>query len=862
MGFDWETRQEDEDVWDGEEEVEEAGGRSGSYWRWLALLTVATLLLLAGFLIRREARQRVDEATASVERDVLSSHALGLQAARDGDDALFLTLLSAREPSWTEAQRALLGAGLLYDQSATPFGLQPAGEPEVADVSFSPDLQSAELQMTQRYTAAASSGSETVTLQRTVVYREGEQRWLLSPPESGFWGNRDSVTEGPLTVDYPMRDEDIARRLAADLTAMLTEMCGVIEELRCRPDWSMRLTLEKDPDSLLALSEAEAGAPTGPDVSLPTPSLVGVPADANDAANVNGAAYQALLRGYGRHLVAAAIGDLVGWECCRDGVLYYQALLHEQLAQLGLRPQPAPLSEYVYLVDEGASERALYEAAADYWQESQPATPRDEVPLAVHAFLAFMRDEGLAALAVDIQRSLAQTDAPSLLRWIDPSASSDGTLRDRVGSGFHTFARRQMQQASEEAELPDGLSLPQQDLLLACRPNDSDGFHLYRYELAAGTLSRETGVDHLYLQMAAGGPHGTVAVLATGGFAPQNVLWRPSGETLQVGGSSGSTSGKVWFPLAYGPGGELAALEYTLPIAESESTVRLLDVDTCDSEGCESRSLPGLPIWSPSAANMLALDVFQKEGLLYLRLEGDTTWKEVGRAWAPVWLDDEVYAYVPYSDQVRSGSLWAARVDDGEPQPLVPVDDLTAALPAALEGREVNVSWALPHPLDESQLLVSARSQSEDGQMLFIAEREAGVPWFEVPLAISFVEHFPEAVSFEGRISSWYGALNIVSPGGRWLLMSLGAPESGNPGLLLYDLVNQEIVLRSNAGTISGGLLGPTFSWSRDGEWLARPALDMIDVLAPGYKVDGRPYRRLIVRDFDACGQVVWVDGG
>ena len=174
MSFEWETVQEEEDVWEEEEEVVDSGGRSRGRWRWLALLAGAVLLLVVGWLVRREAQQRVDEATAVVEEEVLASHTLGLQAAHDGDDALFVTLLSGREPSWTAVQRELLDANLLYDQAAQPFGLQPAGEPQVADVSFSPDLQTADVQMTQRYTAATSSGRETVTLQRTLVYREGK----------------------------------------------------------------------------------------------------------------------------------------------------------------------------------------------------------------------------------------------------------------------------------------------------------------------------------------------------------------------------------------------------------------------------------------------------------------------------------------------------------------------------------------------------------------------------------------------------------------------------------------------------------------------------------------------------------------
>lgn len=858
MNFDWQTEQDRQDVWEEEQETAADDGRSPRRRRWWLLLVVAALVLLSGFLLRREAQERVDEATATVEEDVVSSHSLGLQAAQARDSELFTTLLSGREPSWTETQKALLEAGLLYDDAVRLFGLQPAGEPHVADVSFAPDLKAAELKMAQRYTAAVLSTTEAVTLEQTLIYREGEQRWLLSPPEAEFWGSWESVTDGALTVDYPVRDEEIARRLAGDLTEMLAEMCATLEELECTAGWWMRLRLEKDPESVLDLGAAEAGAPAGTEISLPSPSLVGIPA--------GDAAYQALLRGYARHLVAAAIGDLVGWECCVDGTLYYQALLYEQLAQLGLRRQPAPLRDYVYLIDEGLND-ALYGDANDFWLSSRPAPPEEDVPLVVHAMLAFLRDEGLVPQTVAMQRSLSQGGAPSLLRWIerwiDPPAPTVAELRAQLTTGFQTFARRQMQRVSEAAELPDGLSLPRQDLLLACGGSDRGGFDLYRYDLAAGDLTLEADLGTGYVQLTGGNPNGIVAVLAYNEgdeeFVLQNLLWHPSGEIVTVAGPDVPGSDRVWLPLSSGPGGELAVLLYSLPVEESQPTAGVVDLQSCGQGGCAYETLPGLPLWSPSGTHLLALDVFQEGILLQLRSDGDTAWQEVGRAWAPVWLDDEVFAYVPYSDQLRLGSVWAAPADGGEAQRLVPAEDLTAALPAGLGGRQVVISWVLPHPLDENQLLVGARSQSGGGQLLFSAERAAGISWLDAPLTVSFIEHFPEANTFEW-LGGWYGALDFVSPDGRWLLLPLGSSESGDAGIRLYDLLHEEAALRSRSGSVGGGLLGQAHSWTRDGQWLARPLAGMIDVIAPGFQDEGRPYRRLIAHDFEGCAQAVWVD--
>ena len=860
MNFDWQTEQEQEDVWETEHEAK-ITDRSPRRRRWLALLAVAALLLVTGLLVRREAKQRVEDATALVEEEVISSHTLGLQAARSGDDELFVTLLSGREPAWTEAQKALLEAGLLYDQAARPFGLEAAGEPQVGDVSFSPDLRAAELQMTQRYAADTGVGEDSVILQRTLVYREGQQRWLLAPPEAEFWGSWDSVTQGALTVDYPVRDQEVALRLATDLTRMLDEMCETLEELACTAGWWMRLRLEKDPESLLALGEAEAAVPTGPDVRLPSPSLVGLPVD--------DVAYDALFRGYARHLAAAAIGDLVGWECCGEGTLFYQALLQEQLAQLALRPAPAPLGDYIYLVDEGVTREGLFTAVRRYWNESTAAPPGEEISLVVYAFLAFLDGEEMALAAAEMQRAL--DDARSLIEWVEP-AGRDGRFEERLGSAFQAFARQRIEEAGEQVERPPGLSAPQEELLLACG-GESGGYDLYRYDLAAGNWSLEVDLNAGYIQMVGGDPKGTVAVLAydegADGILIQNLIWRPRGGTrgkaIRVAGPNIADVDQVWLPLAYGPGGELAVFLYTLPVEESEPSAGLVDVDTCRPGGCDVEPLPGLPLWSPSGAHLLALDIFQEEITLYSRPAGARSWQEVGRAWAPIWLDNETYAYVPYAGEVRLGSLYAAPVVGGEPQQLVPAEDLTAALPAGLAGRRPAVSWALPHPQDENQLLVAARNQARGGQLLFTIERAAGeTSWLDASLTVTFVEHFEETENTDW-IGGWFDVQGVVSPDGRWLLLPLEEPASSDGGIfdggtLIYDLQNREPALQSHAGTTSSGFLGPTHSWSPNGAWLARPVAGMVDVIAPAFRVDGRPYRQLIVHDFDACVQALWVD--
>ena len=292
-------------------------------------------------------------ATANATSDILASHTLVQQAGTGQDVELFNNLLSGRDQDWVDVQSELLQMGNLFDRSAFDLTWLPSPNTAVtlADVEsgaigvdINPELNAAELTFLQDYAIAVGNGvTETVQLKQTAVYRIGTQRWLYAPPDDEFWGEFETITGSMVSLAYPARDADVAQRLSFDLDAKLAEMCRTLADLNCPDGFRLSLRLDSDPQSFLDAAELSHALRSGPMLTLPTPTLVGLPVDE--------AGYQVLYRGYAIHLVGAAIAELTGYDCCRN-VDYFQALLDYQLDELGLRPLNLDRVDYERVVRE------------------------------------------------------------------------------------------------------------------------------------------------------------------------------------------------------------------------------------------------------------------------------------------------------------------------------------------------------------------------------------------------------------------------------------------------------------------------------------------------------------------------------
>ncbi len=325
MSFDWQT--EGKTVW--EDTPSQSPTPKSRRGRWVAV--VAALVLLATAVIFQGLRQRLAQVAGQVEADVLASHAVIHEAAVRGDGEVVLSFLSGRDADWASATGQLAADGLTYGRD----GLNLAWLPEQSaapSVVVAPDLQSAEVTQGESYAIDVGNGlTETVVLAQTAVYRLGNNRWLLSPPEAEFWGASRTILGQYLVVHFPTRDAAVVERLFLRLDDKLGQMCTQLPNFTCPPGFQVDVVFSTEPDALAqanlvgVITAAQAG------LRLPTPTLVGLPQSE--------AAFQALFRGYASLVVATAVTDLVDWRCCEE-VDFYQALLNDLLSQLGLRPNP------------------------------------------------------------------------------------------------------------------------------------------------------------------------------------------------------------------------------------------------------------------------------------------------------------------------------------------------------------------------------------------------------------------------------------------------------------------------------------------------------------------------------------------
>lgn len=426
MAFDWRTG-EKESVW------EEGAPDEPRSWKpgWSYMLALGLLLLAgaASFFLWRGGQEQVREVTTTITADVLSSYDLAKRAAATGDEELLVSVLSGRDPQWTAAQRQLLRRELFADRAARVFGLHPASSrPIVANVTLSPDLREARLLTTQRYSVALGRGiTQTVTLSHTLLFRRGRQRWLYSPPDEAFWGKVVIVHDERLSLTFPGQDREMAHFLAGELNGDLEAMCAT-GWVSCPDGRLVAVRLDRDPASLLRLTETGATLAAGEEIVLPAPSLVGWPAGEG--------ARRALARGYAFYVLTAAAGDLLGYRCCRKA-LFHQALLNRLLSDLGVRPWPVTPEDYVRFAGDPAPMGRL----DDFWRSvgvGEPPTANER--LQARAFVMFLETVYGVCPA---EQHLLLLEAEGFWGWMRAMSGVAVGEEASIGEAWRRFLERQ-----------------------------------------------------------------------------------------------------------------------------------------------------------------------------------------------------------------------------------------------------------------------------------------------------------------------------------------------------------------------------------------------------------------------------------
>ncbi len=332
--FDWQT--EDEGEWP-EDSTAGSSANSGRNWRrWL--LIFIPLIFLVGAGVYWQAQQRVERAKSARETDILSSYGLIREAAEQRDVEVLTALLSGADLNWARAQQDLAQNGWLWERDVFGLNREP-GSLEVVDFTFSPELNSAEITTEETY--VLNSGvevSQRVTLRHTDVFRSGA-RWLWAPPKNEFWGGLASgrATGEFITLIYPQRDKEIAEKLLGDFDRLIKDLCKQSDY--CSSNIKIQIHFSNEPEDLKTTWDnyVQYGYQSElihlPDgrlsMTLPTPTVVGIPVDA--------LGYQAILSGYGRLIAGTLFNDFLAADCCGNSSMR-QAVIRSMLQQVGLFP--------------------------------------------------------------------------------------------------------------------------------------------------------------------------------------------------------------------------------------------------------------------------------------------------------------------------------------------------------------------------------------------------------------------------------------------------------------------------------------------------------------------------------------------
>jgi hypothetical protein len=832
--FEWQT--DEEDLWQDEKEPPESpAGRRRR--RWPGVILLLLVLATVSGLIYRQLNQRVEETVSSVEEDVIAAFRLVRTSADRQDRELLVSLISGRDPRWTSTQKELLEEGMLFDR--TPFGLWlQAGDPRIVSVELAPNLAEAELVAEQRYTVQTAAGvTETIRLQQTLLFRQGERRWLFAPPDDTFWGDYVLIEGQFLTLELPERDWEIGLKLATDLERVLEQLCTELVDINCPAERELFIRLETDPESWLAAADPANRLTANNNIILPAPTLLGLPVD--------DAAYEALWRGYAEHVLSPFIAEQVGYDCCEDHFLFYEALLRHELSQLGIRPWPMGPADYEELT-RGPIELGTL---SNLWLTSlDEATP--EGRRYALAAIAFVLQSSTISEPAALQRSLdtRQSYWSWLQQWFNGTtlASADSQSLELLGRRWLQFVNDQTLSAQKPLPVP----LPEQDIQILCGTNVV--MSLFRYDLTDALWQRE--LDGRFFMSLMPLPDDSQVVLeehiaVSGSDGKRVLLWGDQQEMTAY-------EGPLRAGLLAGLHGEHPAGQFLRVYGFLDNsgppTFLYLDLGQCDESGCAQQNMSGLPIWSPDGQRTIVWEFLSVEQGLVI---GDNIGQAVQRVseggFAPFWLDNFTVGYIYLDETDFEQYIRVLSLDNLEsPQTILSLEDLRMAIPEEeRDDHELSLSYVAAAPDDPHTLYIAVNSLNDVQPKVYIFEYRW--PGFSTtPPTSSFMDSAGTTTLLVSADDSFntYPPFQF-SPDGRWLTTVTSGWRHPARLFFLHDRTTGETQRIESSPSF------PHYDWSADGNWLLRVEDGYMSLSAPAYD-----YHRLLFYDQPECAFPAWVN--
>jgi WD40-like Beta Propeller Repeat len=835
MSFEWRT-DENDDWPEGEESGKTAvgGENSAARWqsRWRLWLTVLLGIAAVWAVVQWQIDMRVTAATSEIETELLATHNFVLNTAVSQDEQLFRTILSGRNPDWGEVQKTLLSDGLLLDRPM--FGWQQMVQPRLlpADVSLqlSPDLRAAELIYPQTYVVQTPTGiTETVTLQQTAVYRQGNTRWLYAPPYDEFWGDWVINSGKNLTLVYPARDADVAERLAANLETLLEQMCAQLDGLNCGDGLRLNVRLDTDPDSLLGLNEVETILSGSLRLNLPTPTLVGLPTDEQS--------YQALYRAYGVRMATAVFANQAEYDCCRRQ-LFFRALRDYQLAELGLQAWPIDEAAYGRALSSGFSGNAGRQWSLR-WEDDSPEVQQ------VYFLVEYLMTQETAVSPIEMMTRLM--DGTSYQGWAS-TVSSGNYESDLFATQFVAYIYAQST-AGQQAEPP--LPLPSGTITLICNDFSSNSDSgVYQYNLASGEW-----IDRFQL---ASNDHGNLFTNSVDGrrFLISNYQFSNNETNIKV--SLLTEDGEILLEdTQFTNESEFQGLNYYFVDragdyfvrtmygeGEQETTLRATD---CPTDACPELQLSGWPLFSPEGNYFLKVDfdtdIFTTANenpyanlvsdLSILSLDLQTNLFVERGGW-PFWLNESTIGYWRLEDE--KVELVTAVLPQNEPRTLLNMAELLDTIPPDERPDMIFPIFSIVNPQNPQELLLPMRdsldfSSNNTQRFLFKLSLTADLATVEkIELLSTGSANTSFDYSPDGRYIT-YGSINNIDNSSTWFLLDQMTGETSDP-----------------ITTQAFGL-----SWSPDGQWFVQNNDTYLLLRAPAYD----DYQYVIPHSLVNCQQII-----
>ncbi|MCP4418501.1 MAG: hypothetical protein GY805_17930 [Chloroflexi bacterium] len=873
MSFDWQT--DEDNNWNDREWRGKPETAVSSPPPWRNILLIVILLAISSTLIYQQVNKRLVAATTAVESDIFATHNLISKAAANNDAVLGKAVLSGRDFGWSRVQADLLSQGLFYEhaglnlmlpEETAAFAPLSREDERFIELALDPDLRGAELTYARDFVALTDDGIETVTLQQTAVYRQGESRWLLAPPLEQFWGEWQTLELDNLTTIYPMRDEELLFQLSNDLQTLLAETCDALPNLDCAPDPPIQIRFDINPESLLETADLANLYDGNLRLNLPTPSLVGLPID-NDG-------YEALRQAYAVTLISALIGQSVGYDCCHHAPMF-QAILTYQLSELGLAIWPVNAETQAALANSGVHTEMLY----PYWNSDDFSLIYDEESQRLFGFVDFLLKEYAShetSLAILEQVNDVQEYQSWLRRMSGEDINVPFGLNDTISRNWWFYA---MTQTEETTVSNQSISLPAQDLQISCIGNgftsfdsDSPETELHRYQFANDSWSEEFFYSGLAFFNSLPQDDGIILQLVEVSETQQwqTLLWR-NGTGVEMSDEENALSislGQV------DPNGRYL-LYYTgrttnISGGEALPISRLVDIDSCLDGSCSSIEIKTTPYWSPNGQQTLLSNLHLFSSAHYVvdgrivmlnpentddatqLLLSDTLGNldesvEVGEGLAPFWITNDLFGFIqpdPIPGEPAAQKLIVMSATDYEEEVIVETSVLFNQLPEDKRNSALFMRYAIAHPTNADLLIVMA-SANIYNSFIFQVNRQTKAVDLLFELDLSSREH---SLGF--------------SPNGRYLVATgswqqeseFRGPDPSFGALHLHDLEtgNHQIILTNN-DTFFPAL---TFDWSLDGNWLAFTRdRNAIGLIAPAHG-----YQKSIIHQIGDCASLAWIN--